>query len=251
MTAVVPIEKIKESIMKRSSLIWAGALLGVSIATPAVAHEAGDWILRGGVGMVMPKDDNLVLPEITIDTLTVNAVVQVDDGVSMTLTGTYMFTDNWAFDILAAWPFKHDVDLDATISDGVTTESGTLPFAEVEHLPPTFSVQYHFSPEAKFQPFVGLGVNYTTFLSEDLTQDIIDAGIVDFSLDDSFGVAAQIGADWMLNDRALINFDVRWINIESDITATIDDGINPAETGELGTIKIDPWVFAVNFGYKF
>ncbi len=237
--------------MKRSSLTWAAATLAVALAGPACAHEAGQWILRGGVGMVMPKDDNLTLPEITIDKLTVNGTVQVDDSVSMTLTGTYMFTDNWAFDVLAAWPFKHDVDLDATISDGFTTESGTVPFGEVEHLPPTFSVQYHFSPEAKFQPFVGLGVNYTIFLSEDLTQDIIDAGIVDFSLDDSFGVAAQIGADWMLNDRALINFDVRWINIESDITATVDDGISAPATGQLGTVKIDPWVFAVNFGYTF
>jgi outer membrane protein len=251
MTVVVTIEEIKETIMKRSSLIWASALLGASIATPAVAHEAGDWILRGGVGMVMPKDDNLVLPEISIDTLTVNATVQVDDSVSMTLSGTYMFTANWAFDVLVAWPFKHDIDLDATIDDGVSTESGTLPFAEVEQLPPTFSVQYHFSPEAKFQPFVGLGVNWTTFMSETLNQELIDAGFVSFSLDDSIGVAAQIGADWMLNDRALINFDVRWINIESDITATIDDGVNPAETGELGTVEIDPWVFAVNFGYKF
>ncbi len=237
--------------MKRSSLIWATAILGASIAGPACAHEAGDWILRAGVGTVMPKNDNLALPEITIDPLTVNAVVQVDDAVSLTLTATYMFTENWAFDILAAWPFEHDIDLDATISDGVTTESGSVPFGKVEHLPPTFSVQYHFSPDAKFQPFVGLGVNYTTFLSEDLSQDIIDAGIVDFSLDDSFGVAAQIGADWMLNDRALVNFDVRWINIESDLSATIDDGISAPATATLGTVKIDPWVIAVNFGYKF
>lgn len=237
--------------MKHSSLTWAAATIAVALAGPVCAHEAGDWILRGGVGTVMPKDNNLVLPEITIDTITVNGTVQVDSGVSLTLTGTYMFTDNWAFDVLAAWPFKHDVDLDATIFDGKDTVSGTLPFGEVEHLPPTFSVQYHFSPEAKFQPFVGLGVNWTMFLSEDLNQDIIDAGIVDFSLDDSFGVAAQIGADWMLNDRALINFDIRWINIESDITATVDDGINAPVTGKLGTIKIDPWVFAINFGYTF
>lgn len=236
--------------MKRPFLILASVLLSTAFAAPALAHEAGQWIVRGGVGIVMPKSDNLTLPEIVLDPLTINASVKVDDGTSLTLSGTYMFTENWAFDILAAWPFKHDIDLDATISDGVTTESGKVPFGEVKHLPPTFSVQYHFSPQADFQPFVGLGVNYTTFSSEKLSQDVIDAGIIDFSLDDSFGVAAQLGADWMLNDQWLVNFDLRWINIESDLEATVDDGTGPVTLG-LGTVEIDPWVFAINLGYRF
>lgn len=236
--------------MKRPFVVLASGLLGIALATPAFAHEAGQWILRAGVGTVMPKDDNLRLPEIVIDPLTINASVQVDDGTSLVLSGTYMFTENWAFDILAAWPFKHDVDLDATISDGKMTESGSVPFGEVEHLPPTFSVQYHFAPQATFQPYVGLGVNYTTFLSEDLDQAVIDAGIIDFSLDDSFGLAAQVGADWVFSGQWLVNFDVRWISIEADLEGTIDDGTGP-QTAGLGTVKIDPWVFAVNVGYRF
>lgn len=236
--------------MKRPFVVLTSMLLGVVFATPALAHEAGQWILRGGVGVVMPKDNNLVLPTISLPPLTIDATVQVDNGTSLTLTGTYMFTENWAFDILAAWPFKHDIDLDATIDDGITVESGTAPFGEVKHLPPTFSIQYHFSPNANFQPFVGLGLNYTTFSGEKLNQDVVDAGITSFSLDDSFGVAAQVGADWLLSGQWLINFDVRWIQIESDLTATVDDGTGPA-TDVLGKVTLDPWVFAVNVGYRF
>lgn len=238
--------------MKRSPLVLTTALLSLALTGTAFAHEAGQWILRAGAGMVMPKDDNLKLPEITIDQLTIDATVQVDDGTSLTLTGTYMFTDNWALDILAAWPFKHDIDLDATISDGVTPPfSGSVPFGEVEHLPPTVSIQYHFIPDGTFQPFVGLGINYTTFLTEDLNQGVVDAGIVDYSLDDSFGVAAQVGADWIFSNKWLLNFDIRWIDIESDLTATVDDGVDPPATGKLGTVAIDPWVFAINIGYAF
>jgi len=218
--------------MKRSLVVLTSAALGVALAGPAFAHEPGQWILRAGVGTVMPKDDNLGLPDL-------GATVQVDDGTSLTLTGTYMFTENWAFDILAAWPFSHDVDLD--VGDG------SVPFGEVEHLPPTFSVQYHFLPDATFQPFVGLGLNYTTFLSEDLDPGIPDAlGVTDFSLDDSFGVAVQVGADWILNENWLINADLRWINIESDLDVTIE-----GSTVGLGTVEIDPWVFALNVGYRF
>lgn len=219
--------------MKRSLVVLTSAVLSVALAGPAFAHEAGQWILRAGVGTVMPKDNNLRLPDL-------GATVQVDDGTSLTLTGTYMFTENWAFDILAAWPFSHDVDLDLSGGD-------SLAFGEVEHLPPTFSVQYHFLPDAAFQPFVGLGLNYTTFLSEDLDSGIPPAlGVTDFSLDDSFGVAAQFGADWVLNQNWLVNVDVRWINIESDLDVTID-----GSTVGLGTVKIDPWVFAINVGYRF
>ena len=237
--------------MKRPFVVVASMLLGVALATPAVAHEAGQWIVRAGVGTVMPKDDNLTLPTIDLGGVIVDATIQVDDGTSLTLTGTYMFTENWAFDILAAWPFKHDIDLDATIDDGTGPQSGTVPFGEVKHLPPTFSIQYHFAPDATFQPFVGLGVNYTTFSGEKLNQDVVDAGFVSFSLDDSFGVAAQVGADWVFDSQWLINFDLRWIQIEADLTATVDDGNGPQTATFPDPVKIDPWVFAVNVGYRF
>ena len=222
--------------MKRSLAVFTSAILSVAIAGPAVGHEAGQWILRAGVGTVMPKDDNLSLPDLGV-------TANVDDGTSLTLTGTYMFTDNWAFDILAAYPFSHDVKLDANDGSGAS-----IPFGKVEHLPPTFSVQYHFLPGSTFQPFVGLGLNYTTFLTEDIDSGITGL-ITDFSLDDSFGVAAQAGADWMLGERWLINFDLRWINIESDLKVTL--AADPSGKAELGTVKIDPLVVAINVGYRF
>lgn len=200
------------------------------LAIPAQAHEKGDWILRAGVGSVDPKSTSFSDP---VD----DVAVKVDSGTSLVLSGTYMMTDNWAFDILAAWPFKHDINLE---SGGIS-----VPLAETEHLPPTFSVQYHFIPEGTFQPYAGLGLNYTAFLDTDLSSAAIAAGLVDISLDDSVGVAAQLGADIMTSDRWLINVDIRWINIESD--ATLDDGVDV----EAAKIKIDPLVYSVNFGYKF
>lgn len=76
----------------------------------------------------------------------------------MTLSRTYMVTENWALDIFASLPFNHDID--ATLDDGV--ESVTVPLAETKHLPPTVSIQYHFAPDANFQPYIGLGANRTT-----------------------------------------------------------------------------------------
>jgi outer membrane protein len=213
--------------MKSSKyLLAAGALLAL-VASPALAYEAGTWVLRAGVGVVAPDSDNLVLDPDTI--------IEVDDGTSLTLMGTYMFNPNWAFDVLASWPFNHDIKL-----------AGTK-IAETDHLPPTFSLQYHFLPDGTIQPYVGAGLNYTTFFSTDVEQVLTDlTGITDIDLDDSFGFALQLGADWTFGNRWLLNFDLRWIDIESDLTAS--DGVT---SEELGTVKIDPWVYSINLGYSF
>jgi outer membrane protein len=239
--------------MKSSKyLLAAGALLAL-VASPAIAYEAGTWVLRAGVGMVSPKSGNLDLGSLDLGggiQLT-GASVEVDDGTSLTLSGTYMFTQNWAFDVLASWPFEHDIDVSATIDDGVNVVSGTVPLGSTKHLPPTFSIQYHFMPDAAFQPYVGAGVNWTTFMSEKVTSDASEAGIVGLSLDDSFGGAFQLGADWLFGNNWLVNFDVRWINIETDAEVTLDDGVNAPVTAEIGTVEIDPWVYQINVGYRF
>ena len=80
--------------MKSSKyLLAAGALLAL-VASPALAYEAGTWVLRAGVGVVAPDSDNLV-----VDDGTTRITINVDDGTSLTLMGTYMFTRNWGFDI--------------------------------------------------------------------------------------------------------------------------------------------------------
>lgn len=215
--------------MKRKHLLLLTAVLTLAaFAAPVHSHETGQWILRAGVGVVDPKDDNLDVSE-PPDTI----IVDVDSGTSLTLTGTYMFTPNWALDILASWPFNHDIDLSI---NGVSQK-----VAETDHLPPTVSIQYHFLPEAQFQPYAGLGLNWTTFFNTDTVSELSSQGI-ELDLDDSFGIAAQLGADFLLSDRWLLNLDIRWIDIETDATFDAED---------VGTVEIDPWVYSLNVGYTF
>ncbi len=237
--------------MKRAGQIIAASAM-ILVTGLASAHEAGEWVLRAGVGQVAPKSGNLNIGSIDLGggVSLDSASIEVDDGTSLVLSATYMFTDNWALDILAAAPFKHDIDVKASITAGGDTVAGSVPIGDTSHLPPTVSVQYHFSPGGQFQPYAGLGVNWTTFFDEGLTDDAIAVGFEDLSLSSSFGVAAQVGADWMLGDRWLVNLDLRWINIESDVKVTLDDGSGPF-TGELGTVEIDPWVYQLNVGYRF
>jgi len=108
-------------------------------------------------------------------------------------------------------------------------------------LPPTLTLQYHFSPRADFRPYVGAGVNYTIFYGED--EGPVAAGI-DYS--NSFGFALQGGFDVPLNDTYFFNVDVKKVFLQSDVTV---------DAGDLGTVTADvdinPWLIGVGVGRRF
>ena len=196
-------------------LLVAG-LLVLAINGNVIAQEAGDWKIRSGPYVVDPKSDN-------------NDIVNVDAGVALGINFTYFFNENWAFEVLAATPFSHDINLN----------DGGAEVGETKHLPPTFSLQYHFQLGNAFKPYVGLGVNYTLFFDEELSGPLAGANL---SLDDSFGLAAQLGADFDLNDRWSIGANVRWIDIDSEAEVNGES---------IGDVEIDPIVYGITLGYRF
>jgi outer membrane protein len=198
------------------TLVIAATAAVVIFSSTANAYEKGDWLLRVGVGNVDPKSDN-------------GEVASVDSGTALVFNGTYFFTPNVGFEILAASPFSHDIKLAA---DG--TKVG-----EVKHLPPTFSLQYHFDTGGAFKPYVGAGLNYTLFFDEKTTGPLSGLSL---KLDDSVGFAAQLGADFDLSDRMFVNFDVRWIDINTDAEL---------EGAPLEEVEIDPLVYSLTLGWSF
>ncbi len=231
------------------------AFLGIAsvaalLAAPVAVAEKGDWIVRAGATMVDPKSNNLSLGDLSDgEGFTIQDVnLEVDEGTSLGFTITYMLTDNVGLELLAAVPFKHDVNLCGTV-DG---DRGCGQLAEVKHLPPTLSVQYHFLPEGTFRPYVGLGLNLTLFSDEKFTSDLeaeltqLGLAGADLKLDDSTGIAAQIGLDWAFGERWLLNGEIRYIEIQSDLDLILD-----GDSARLGKIKIDPMIYSIMLGYQF
>lgn len=211
------------------------------VAVPASAHEAGDWLVRFGGSNIDPKGDNGSIDLTGIADFGVQDV-DVDDQWGVTFNLTYMYTANWGIELLAALPYEHDI----------TVEGLPSPAATVKHLPPTLSVQYHFLPDATFQPYVGAGLNLTWFLDESKKEGLRfadDALGVNTGLDvdsTSVGLAAQVGFDYIINETWFVNFDVRWIDISTDATLTVDGA--DAATAK---VDIDPIVYGVHVGYRF
>src|SRR5690606_28188018 len=112
---------------------------------------------------------------------------------------------------------------------------------------PTLSaVYYPLGGNSAFKPYVGAGLNYTIFFDEKLTAANKEDGMTSLSLDSSFGLAFQVGADYMLTDKLMLNAQVRYIDIATDATVKNDDGSKVTVS-----VDVDPMVYMVGLGYKF
>ncbi|HBX39127.1 MAG TPA: outer membrane protein OmpW [Marinobacter adhaerens] len=225
----------------------------VMAAAPGVqAYEAGDFIGRVGVVTVDPDSSSSNLNSNALGELD-GAKVSVDSNTQLGLTVSYMFTDQIALGVLGATPFKHNIEGDGSILGG----DGKL--AETKQLPPTITLQYFPMPSgSKFQPYVGVGVNYTNFFEEKTTQTLTDtyatlaSGVdrTDIELDDSFGLAAEIGLDYMVTDNIGVNAAIWYADIDTEATINAYAGNTKADTSTID-VDIDPWVYMVGLSYKF
>jgi outer membrane protein len=210
------------------------ALTLSSFAT--LAAQAGDMVIRGGATMVDPDSNKA---SVMLDGVDSTLDVSVDDNTQLGLNLVYFYNANWAVEVLAATPFKHDINVHIP-------EAGSATLAEVSHLPPTVSALYYFETSSKFNPYVGLGLNYTIFFDEEFENDFEQGGFSDLELDGSLGFSAQIGADYYINDSWMINASARYIDINTDATFKVGGEVNGS-----ADVDIDPMVYSLMIGYKF
>jgi outer membrane protein len=202
-------------------VLASGMLLGTG---NACAWQAGDLLLRAGAAGVMPTGNS--------DDLGGGAQVEADDSWSLGLTMTYMATNNIGVGVLAAWPFSHDIK-----GTGALAGSGTV--AKTDQLPPTVTAQYHFDTGSALHPYVGAGLNYTTFFNTD-TKGVLAGNKL--TLDDSWGLALEGGMDYDLGNDWLVSGQVWYLNIDSKAHINGGSGVD---------VAIDPWVVMIGVGKKF
>ncbi len=208
-----------------SSLI-ATALLTTGFTSSALAHQAGDIIVRAGVAVVAPNESSPIVADV--------AEFGVSDDTQLGLNFGYMLTDNIGIELLAATPFSHDITLG---------ELGKI--AETKHLPPTLVAQYYFGDaHSKLRPYIGAGVNFTNFFDNEFTNDL-EGALTDLSMSNSWGLAAQVGLDYQINESWLINASVWYAQISTDVKFNLGDAPQKVET------DIDPWVYMISVGYTF
>ncbi|PKO24879.1 MAG: OmpW family protein [Betaproteobacteria bacterium HGW-Betaproteobacteria-8] len=218
--------------------------------------EEGDWVVRLRAVNVSPDESsslgkyvnkNVGVPNGVPGLMTQSADLKVDDNVIPELDISYYITKNIAAELILALGTKHDVKIRG---DNVGL-IGDQNLGEVNLLPPTLTLQWHFRPDQTFDPYIGAGVNYTRMLDRNLK---FKSGLAQGDKikieNDSWGFVAQAGFDVNLKDGWLINADVKYVTIDTDVKMK-----SAAFTGgnwtKIDSLDIDPWVIGIGIGKRF
>ena len=194
------------------------ALVSALCSSVVLAHNEGDFFVRGGAAIVMPNESS--------DEYKGNEL-KIGDDTQLAATFTYMATDNIGVELLLATPFTHDVKLDG---DKV---------AEVSQLPPSLMAQYYFGQaDSKVRPYVGAGVNYTFFFDEEGHGALSGT---DVSVDDSMGWTVQAGVDAKFAENWFANASVWYMDIDTDVRTAV----------KTFHTEIDPVSVMLGVGYTF
>jgi outer membrane protein len=219
------------ALLGTATVVLSGAVQAADMAPLAPAPVASDavsakspWQVRVRALGVIPNDKG-----------SVNGVAGSDLNYSNSVTPeldiSYFFTDNIAAELILG-----------TTSSKISG-AGSLAGVNVGKtwlLPPTLTLQYHFTDFGPFKPYVGAGVNYTFFYNES-TQP----GFSNLKVDSHVGAALQVGFDYMLNEHWGLNVDAKKLFLETNWSA--DMGGTPIS----GKAKLDPWLIGAGVTYRF
>ncbi|MER8760117.1 OmpW family protein [Mesorhizobium sp. M0976] len=172
---------------------------------------------------------------ITEDSGYVNTVpgsgLSYSDTVVPELDISYFFTDNIAAELILGTTYAN------IEGQGAIGALGNI--GKVWLLPPTLTLQYHFTDFGEFKPYVGAGVNYTIFYNQ-------DAGSADaLKVKNTFGTALQVGFDYMVDQHWGVNFDVKKLFLKPDFDVTVDGA------KLTGKADLDPWLIGAGVTYRF
>jgi outer membrane protein len=216
--------------MKMKPLASAIAVAALALGVAGAAQAANNFVVKVGIADVVPKSENG-----TLNTPLGDFKADVGNSVRPSITLEYLVTPNIGVEVLGAWPFRNDVKL-----------KGVGKVGQVDVLPPTVSVQYHFLPEQTVSPFVGVGVNYA-FMYNEKTKGLLNDLDTKLSIKNSWGFAAHAGVDFNINKNMLVTLDARWIQMRNKVYLDIPND----QRYDLGKAKVDPIVWGVAFGYRF
>ncbi len=216
-----------------TKLTFAAALLGATfLAGTAMAQDAGSFVPKSaGTFMVRARIID-VLPENNSSSVSlIKGRVSATNSFTPEVDLSYFLTDNIAAELIAATTTHH--------VSAKGTALGKVDVGSVAVLPPTLTLQYHFLHAERFSPYVGAGINYTFFYNTRPG----GAPVTRFSMTNGFGEAVQVGFDYAISGRWVLNADVKQIFLSTK--ASINSGFIRAKT------NLDPLVVGLGVGYKF
>lgn len=186
-------------------------------------HKAGEVIVRGRIMGVLPYDESS-----TIDLI--GGRVHVPPMILPDVDLTVFLGDRWSVTGQTG-ALKTRIKLQGT-------RYGDFDFGTVWDIPASLAVQYHFRRRGRVETYVGAGLVANWYFGEKPAGGFVQ----DFKVSSVYAPLIKAGLDYRLNDKWLVNAEVRQIFVP---TQTIEnDGVG-ART-RLKTVTT-----GVGIGYRF
>jgi outer membrane protein len=222
---------------------FAAALLG-SAALPAFAADLPSTKAAPVYAPVETFDPFLVrvralgfLPNATGSSLAGSNIydAKLQNNVVPEVDITYFINKNWALEAICCV-------VHTRLTGALTPHGATQNIANTTLFPPTVTLQYHFAL-GQFDPYVGVGVNYTWFwgTTSVLTSNLGYGNAV--NLRPAAGVDFNAGFDYYLTKNWVLNADAKYLLLHT--TGNTPFGVNTV------SLNANTWLVGVGIGYRF
>lgn len=156
-------------------------------------------------------------------------------------------TEDWDMELAAGLPPKTETEGKGPATLGSVQYNGVV-ISTAKWFAPTLLFNYNILSEGhKFRPYIGAGVNYTTFYDRRSTPagDAASGGPTKISLSRSIGPAATAGVSYRPNANWGIYASYSVTRVNSHLTT------NTAGVIRTSNIKFGPQALVVSVGYAF
>jgi outer membrane protein W len=163
-------------------------------------------------------------------------------GISANIDETAMYEGNLTYFVHNYCSFELGVDyanpdMDFKSSLGILENVG-----ELEQIPILLTVRFHFSTAPKVGLYLGGGVGY--YLNDFSSSSSVFP--TDYDIDDSFGIHANAGFEYFLNENFALNFDLKYIWNSADVKIA-----GPSPFVQEDSVDLDTFYAGVGFKFYF
>lgn len=159
--------------------------------------------------------------------------------------------DDWDAELALGVPPTHDVSVvvknAALVTPTVSAANGQVA-ATVRQVAPTLFANYWLSSKGStVRPFVGVGVNYTSFDNANSTpvNTMVNGGATSIQLTDSMGIAMQLGVAIKMDGPWSLNAAWSTAQVKTKMTT------NTLGIERTADVSFKPSVVSVSLGYSF
>ncbi|HVR41862.1 MAG TPA: OmpW family outer membrane protein [Thermoanaerobaculia bacterium] len=162
---------------------------------------------------------------------------ELDSSGGFGLAVNVFFTDRISTEFAA-----YVVDTEASVRPRLTNR---FPVGDLQMIPLTVTLQYHFNPEGRIDPYLGAGVAYVLF---DDVSEFPDGGtgLRAIDVDDDFGYVINAGLSFDITPRFAILGDVKYVPVDAGARAVFAS----APDQEFG-LEMSPLILSIGLSVQF